>query len=149
MRADSPGVDNHESVHLYTSLFGSAPGLFNEGIAVAFQTDPSADDFVPRWSGEPVHDVARRLRSQGSLAPISSMLTTRDFLLVPDDVQYPEAGSFVRYLLDTHTIELMKALFRLSSPDDSSETVRKNFEQIYGMTVDRASEDWLRFLETS
>jgi hypothetical protein len=141
--------DNHEPVHLYTSLFGQAVGLFNEGIAVAFQTDPAANDFVARWSGEPVHDVARRFQSQGRLAPIASMLATSDFLRVPDDVRYPEAGSFVRYLLDTYGLELMKSFFRLSSAEDPSETVRENFEQIYGTTVDQASGDWLRFLETS
>lgn len=140
--------DNHEPVHLYTSLFGQAVGLFNEGIAVAFQTDPAANDFVPRWSGEPVHDVARRFQSQGSLAPIPSMLTTSDFLLVTDNVRYPEAGSFVRYLLDTYGLEPMKAFFRLSSAEDPAEKVRDHFEQVFGTTVDQASDDWLRFLET-
>jgi hypothetical protein len=140
--------DNHESVHLYTSLFGSAPGLFNEGIAVAFQTDPSADDFIPRWSGEPVHDVARRLRSQGNLAPISSMLTTRDFLLVPDDVRYPEAGSFVRFLIDTRGLEPMRELFRLSSPEDPADAVRERFHDVYGGTVEDVETEWLRFLDS-
>ncbi len=140
--------DNHEPVHLYTSLFGTAVGLFNEGIAVAFQTDPLANDFAPRWNGEALHDVARRFETQGRLAPISSMLTTSDFLLVPDDVRYPEAGSFVRFLLDTRGLEPMKELFGRSSPEDPADAVRERFHDVYGSTVEDVETEWLRFLDS-
>jgi hypothetical protein len=34
-------MDNHEVVHLFTSTFGFPVALFNEGIAVAHQTNPA------------------------------------------------------------------------------------------------------------
>jgi hypothetical protein len=51
--------DNHETVHIYTALIGRPSEFFNEGIAVAFQTDPMNGDFAPRFNGEQVHDSVR------------------------------------------------------------------------------------------
>ena len=42
--------DNHEVVHLYSSVWGHPVALWTEGLAVAFQTDPPAGDFVARWN---------------------------------------------------------------------------------------------------
>jgi hypothetical protein len=40
-------IDNHEVVHLFTSVWGSPVALVNEGMAVAFQIDPERD-LTPR-----------------------------------------------------------------------------------------------------
>jgi hypothetical protein len=67
--------DSHETVHIYTALIGRPSDFFNEGIAVAFQTDPLSGDFEPRFNGEQVHDAARRYRQLGLLVlPLSRIV---------------------------------------------------------------------------
>jgi hypothetical protein len=139
--------DNHEPVHLYTSLIGQAVGLFNEGMAVAFQTDPYAGDLLPRWNGEPLHDVARRFEAEERLAPLGSALTTNDFLTIAVEVRYPEAGSFVRFLLDTRGLDSMRMFLALSTAADDEETVRENFRRVYSESVEQVEAAWLDFLE--
>lgn len=59
-------TDNHEVIHLFTSGWGDPVALVNEGTAVAFQIDPLRD-LTPRWSGTPLHELARQFRQQGRL----------------------------------------------------------------------------------
>ena len=89
--------DNHEVVHLYSSVFGRPVALWTEGLAVAFQTDPAAGNLVPRWSGVALDDHARRFRADGRLIPIVELLTTSGFRQFDPDTTYPEAGSFMRF----------------------------------------------------
>ena len=140
-------TDNHEVVHLYSSLFGSAPALFSEGFAVAHQVDPSAGDFVPKWSSVPLHSWSRRFQQEGRLIPIANLLETSDFRRFDDAVTYPEAGSFVRHLIDSAGLEKMLELFRNGSPEQSGSEVRSVFRSIYGFSLEDAEESWTVFLD--
>lgn len=139
--------DNHEVVHVYTALFGSPVALFNEGIAVAYQTDPVAGDFVARWNMIPVHDHARQFRQQGRLMAIANLTATNDFRRFDPDVTYPESGSFVRYLIDTYGLDRMKRLFQRGTPADPADTVRQQFAAVYGRALADAERDWWAFLD--
>jgi hypothetical protein len=139
--------DNHEVVHLYASLYGSPVALFSEGFAVAHQVDPSAGDFVPRWSGVPVHSWARRFRRESRLIPIASLLLTSGFRSFDDGVTYPESGSFVRYLIDEHGLDRMLDLFRRGSPNQPESDIRSAFRGIYGFEIESAEERWKAFLD--
>lgn len=138
--------DNHEVVHLYTSLFGRPVALFSEGIAVAHQTDPARSDFVPRWSGVPVHDRARQFRAQGTLVPIAQLAETRGFRSFSDAITYPESGSFVRFLIDRHGLAPMKRLFAALQPDSSAALVERAVLDSYGATLAALEAQWLEFL---
>jgi hypothetical protein len=139
--------DNHESVHVYSARFGSPVALFNEGLAVAFQVDPVSGDFVARWSGTPVHDLARQFRQQGRLIPLSELLTTNDFRKPDPNLTYPEAGSFMRYLLDVYGLEGIKRLFQRGNPADSSDAVRQQFLAVYGRAIADVERDWWALLD--
>jgi hypothetical protein len=140
--------DNHEPVHLYTSLIGSPVGLWNEGIAVALQTDPYRGDLVPRWSGEPLHEAAARLRATGQLVPIQTILETEAFAALGGDLRYIEAGSFVRFLWDQYGLDRLKRLFRRGDANDSKATVSRTFEDVYGRSISDVEHDWLAFLDS-
>jgi hypothetical protein len=139
--------DNHEVVHLYSSLFGRPVALWSEGLAVAFQTDPARNDLVARWSGTPVHDLARQFRSQNRLVAMADLLTTSDFRRFDPNVTYPEAGSFVRFLLDAHGLEPMKRLFGPGDPLDPADRVREQFRAVYGRNVSDLERDWHAMLD--
>jgi hypothetical protein len=139
--------DNHESVHLYSSLFGRPVALLSEGIAVSFQTDPAGNDFTPKWSGQELHTIARRFRTQGTLVPLDNLLETSEFLLVSSDVRYPEAGSFVLFLRESRGLDRLKALFAMGNVNDSRATLRESFERVYGVPLETIEADWLALLD--
>ncbi len=139
--------DNHEPVHLYSSLFGSPVALLNEGIAVSFQTNPAANDFTPKWSGQAVHSIATRFRRQGTFVPLDDLLETREFLLAPTDVRYPESGSFVLFLRESRGLERLKALFALGNENDSEAALRETFQRVYGVPLEQIEDEWIALLD--
>lgn len=140
-------MDNHEAVHVLSALFGTPPALFNEGVAVALQTDPLRGDFVPRWNGTPLHEWARTFRRQGTLVELGRLLASSDFRRLDPNVTYPEAGSFVRFLLDRHGLETLKRLFRDVGYSESAVSVRQRFEATYGSTIEDAERAWWAMLD--
>jgi hypothetical protein len=138
--------DNHEVVHLYSSVFGRAVALWSEGLAVAHQTNPAGGDLVPRWSGGPLHRLAQQFRSDGRLIPIAELLSTAGFRRFDPNLTYPESGSFVSFILDTCGLAGVKQLFRAGSPDDGADRVAADFQTICGRSIASAEQAWLAML---
>lgn len=142
--------DNHETVHVLSALFGRPTDFFNEGFAVAYQVDPLNGDLVARWSGTPVHAIAAGLRRQGNLPPLATWVETSSFRTRPDGQSYPTAGSFVRYLIDTHGLAAVKDLFaRAGGHSDSLATVRATFRAAFGIGLEEAEAGWHAILDGS
>jgi len=142
------GFDNHEVIHLYTSTIGRATSLLNEGIAVAFQVDPIRGDMTPRWNNRHVHDVSAGWRRQGRLVALNQMLTFDQWRAIDSQVSYPEAGSFVRFLLDAHGgIGPFRLLLGLSTQQDAPEVTRRNIETAYGVPLEALETEWLAMLD--
>jgi hypothetical protein len=139
--------DNHEVVHLYSSAFGRPVALWSEGLAVAFQTDPASGDLLPRWNRVPVDDHARAFRAQGRLIPTAELLTTAGFRRFDANVTYPQAGSFVRFVLDTCGLGGVKRLFASGSSSDTADSVTAQYESACGQTLQDTEAAWLRRLE--
>jgi hypothetical protein len=141
-------TDSHEVIHLYASTFGRATSLLNEGLAVAYQVDPVRGDMTPRWNNRHVHDVSANWRRQGRLAALGDLLTIDQFRAVDSQVSYPAAGSFMRFLLDTHGgVPPMKALFARSTQQDLPATTRRNIEAVYGKTLEDLEAGWHAMLD--
>ena len=93
-------IDNHESVHVVVfNTIGRASALFDEGIAVAHQVDPTGPDERPQWSGTDIHEIARDHYRAGTIPALSSLLKSTAFRTHDPNTTYPLAGSFVRYPL--------------------------------------------------
>ena len=140
--------DNHESVHALVILtLGHPPALFNEGVAVAPQTNPRLGDTVARWNGEPVHTIAARLDAAGQLPALDALLTSPSFFSHPESVTYPVAGSWVRYLIDERGLPMFKAYLASSSFEASAAQTRAAFAAAYGVTLDSEWARWRIFLD--
>jgi hypothetical protein len=140
--------DNHEVIHLYSSTFGRATSLLNEGLAVAYQVDPVRGDMTPRWNNRHVHDVSAGWRRQGRLVALGQMLTIDQFRGLDSQVAYPAAGSFVRFLLDSHGgVPPIKALFGRSTHQDAAEVTRRSIESVYGKTLETLETEWHALLD--
>jgi hypothetical protein len=140
-------TDNHEVVHLYSYPWGMPVALFTEGLAVAFQANPAAQDLVPKWNGTPIHELARRFRASGRLLPIGQLAATSGFRQYDSSVTYPEAGSFVRFLIDQRGLDPIKRLFASVTADSGADTVRRQVETIYGTSLEELEREWLAFLD--
>jgi hypothetical protein len=139
--------DNHEVVHLYSSAFGRPVAFWSEGLAVSFQTDPPAGNLVPRWSGVSLDDWVRRFRADGRLIPVAELLTTVGFRQFDPNVTYPEAGSFVRYVLSTCGLDGVKRLFGTGAVNDSADSVMAQFEAACHRPLLAAEQAWLAALD--
>jgi hypothetical protein len=140
--------DNHETVHIYTALVGRPSDFFNEGIAMAFQTDPLAGDYEPRFNGQKAHDAARLYRQSGQLVlPLLRIVTTSGFRGIPDSVlSYREAGSFVAFLIARFGLDRVLTFFRPGTEDDSLAVIEQRFQQAFGTTLAAAEAEWLAFV---
>jgi hypothetical protein len=136
-------IDNHECVHTVVILqIGHPPPLFNEGVAVAHQTDPSRGIHYPRWNGTDVHVLAGNFDAAGRLPPLSSLLSSTGFFDFDTEVTYPSAGSFVRYLIDTHGLATFKTYARSATFNDSAATTQSRFQTAYGRSLASVWEEW-------
>jgi hypothetical protein len=141
-------TDNHEVVHIYTALVGRPSDFFNEGIAVAFQTDPAKSRFESVFNGQEVHQACAQYLQSGTLAlPLSRIVLTNDFRTISDSVMsYRQAGSFVRFMIDRYGIERVLEFFRISSRTDSLATVNLRFQTALGASLETAEAAWLAVL---
>jgi hypothetical protein len=121
--------------------------LWSEGLAVAYQTDPVAGDLEPRWNRTHVHDHARQFRSRGTLLPIADLLTTDGFRRFDPNVTYPQAGSFMRHVLDSCGLDGVRRLFAAGTPADSAAAVSAQFLASCGRSVPEAEAAWLAMLD--
>jgi hypothetical protein len=144
-------TDNHEVVHIYTALVGRPSDFFNEGIAVAFQTDPPAGNFESVFNGQSVHQACRQYLQLGTLAlPLDRVVTTNDFRAMSDDVlSYRQAGSFVRFAIDTYGVNRVLEFFRTSGRDDNLSTIKQRFASAVGVSLESAEASWLTMLRTA
>lgn len=141
--------DNHEIVHVYTAPFGRPSDFFNEGIAVAFQTDPVAGLLAARFNGQDVHEACRGYLSAGQLPlPLASVVTTTPFRNIQDQVlSYRYAGSFVRFLIERHGMAAVIEFFRQAGGrDESVAAIRTRTEAVFGRSLEDLETAWLAML---
>ncbi len=138
--------DNHEVVHLLTSGWGDPVALVNEGVAVAFQIDPTRD-LTPRWSGAALHDLARQFEQQGRLMPMARVLETAMWRAEDPNVIYPVSGSFMRWLIDARGLAAVRRLYaRAAGPSEPGAGVRAAFTEVFGESIEMLEAAWLEKL---
>jgi len=128
----------HEVIHAITYPIGRPPAFFEEGLAVAYDWRFALEE------GE-VHALARRKLLQQQLFPLRSILTTSGFRAYNSITSYIEAGSFVKYLMDTYGPDKMRSLFTLPRYSDSRE-IEIAFKAIYGQSLSEMESEWRTFL---
>src|SRR5262245_41506260 len=141
-------TDNHEVVHIYTALLGRPSDFFNEGIAVALQTDPPAGKLEAVFNGQQVHEACRLYLQSGTLVvPLDRAIQTDRFRAINDQVlSYRQAGSFVRFLIDRYEMSQVREFFRISSRDDDTGTIKQRFNAAFGIPFESAESAWMTLL---
>jgi hypothetical protein len=129
----------HEIIHAITYPMGRPPALFEEGLAVAYDWRFAIEQ------GE-VHALARERLVHRKLFPLHSILTTRDFQAYDSLTVYIEAGSFVKYLMDTYGPGKMRSLFTVPRHGEPQE-IEAAFQEIYGQSISEMESEWRAFLQ--
>jgi hypothetical protein len=138
----------HEAVHVLTELLGRPSDFFNEGIAVALAFDPLDNRFVALWNNTPIHDVARRQRSAGSLVSPTTTLTSERFRTHSEEVSYPAAGSFVAFLIERYGQASLNEFFRRAAGRLEPEAeIRQRVVAVWGKSMETLEQEWLAFLQ--
>ncbi len=138
--------DDHETTHLIVSSLGTQAGLFEEGLAVAFETDPYNNSFVAYWNGQPTHAWAKQFLQQGKLPDLTGILDNTNFRAVDPMITYPTAGSFVGYLVAQYGTAKVLLLFPGASYTDAPAVNLARFQTVFGVSLVQAEQDWRAFL---
>jgi hypothetical protein len=133
-------VIKHELVHAMAAPFGAPPfgvcatlaGLspnpgIIEGVAVA--GDDPVDDLT-------LHEWAAGMKQQKLLPDVRTLMKPMGFYRAPASRAYTTAGSFMRWLGETHGGEKLRALYAVG-----------DFQGVYGQSIDSLASEWEKFLE--
>jgi hypothetical protein len=91
----------HELLHVVAmNRWGVPERWVNEGMAV---------DAARLWRGHDLHALCKHLRAQGELPSLADV--TRRYDRLPGLVAYPAAGSFVRFLRESHGLETLRQVW--------------------------------------
>ncbi len=116
----------HELLHVVAmNRWGVPEHWLNEGLAV-FATG--------NWHGHDIHALAAYLGREGVLLPLDQLMS--DFNRANDLISYPQAGSVVRFLYETHGVDAVRSLWK-------GETL----EQVAGLSVGAFEAAWKERLE--
>jgi tetratricopeptide (TPR) repeat protein len=129
----------HELVHVMAAPLGTGPfritarsgvwpviGII-EGMAVA--GDNPADELT-------LHEWSAGMRRQKLMPEVRALLAPQGFYGAAPARAYTAAGSFLRYLAETHGPQKLGVLY-----------ARGDFGESYGRTLDELATEWERFLD--
>ncbi|HDP94743.1 MAG TPA: hypothetical protein ENN40_05200 [Candidatus Aminicenantes bacterium] len=132
-------IGAHEIVHIvaYWTVGVHASDMLAEGIAVAVEGVYGRNT--------PVHSAAAELSRIGRLKSLETMFDNRAWvqLMQEDDwLYYNQAGSFVKYLVDTFGPAPFKDFYCRATMTD----YRRAFSELYGRDINQVYDNWLQFL---
>lgn len=128
--------DRHEVVHLLTARWGKGTALLGEGIAV----------YYAGWQGRDPDASVKELAAAGSLPDISRLVSTLEFRSLDDSVTYPEAGSWVKGLIEDHGVGMFRNLFKKTPLNPRVDEFDALMREVYGFGFEEYSDKWMEGL---
>lgn len=102
--ADVKCIGEHEDTHLIAYLIGEPSSSFwPEGLAMYFHTS---------WWGVPNEEWAAYYKKQYPQISVEDMLDNNQFAECGEEITYPVAGAFTRFLIDTYGMDQYKELYK-------------------------------------
>jgi len=121
---DSPGV----GFLLFYRLWGYAPPMLAEGIGNYFSLS---------------HHHTRKIIADGRRIPLRKLTVTRDYRGQPEDAAFWESSSFVRYLVNTYSVDRFRRMYEKAT----DLTLQQVIEEIYDKDLAALEKEWLAFLK--
>ena len=131
----------HEVVHVFAP---NANRFLAEGLATFAHQHLGGASAFPNY-GEDLHRAARKF-SGADVADLERYETPRRLQTgtLSEDETYLVAGSFVRYLIETHGLDKFRALYELTPlvPRQRNPGPVGRWQQVYGVPLERLIADW-------
>jgi hypothetical protein len=140
----------HETTHVLMRPYGSPPALFNEGLAVYMSERLGADALDAMGGGESsIYERVRELNGKGELIELEELLTYNEIGSGKTNppVAYPEAASFVKFLIETYGKDKFLKAYRTLRNSSDKATQQQNFkalETIYDKSLGELKTEWKR-----
>ena len=142
----------HELTHIIAEDQGHPPAVFDEGLAT-YMTERLGGDAL-EYLGHPKVKIGAAvcaLRASHRFIPLDSILHYTD--IGPKgtfgEISYPEAASFVQYLVETRGLPQFRAAYRRLQGGSDASRWRANVSvlgELYGMSVQKLEESWISSL---
>ena len=138
----------HETTHVLTRPYGGPPALFTEGFAL-YMSERLGMHALDDLGGGPstIYERVRQLKNKGEWIPLEELLTYTD--IGPRGSQprisYPEAASFVKFLIDKYGNDMFLHAYRIlrnSEDEPVQQQNNKKLEQIYNKQLHKLEEEW-------
>ena len=131
-------IGGHEDSHLLSLSWGAAIYLFSEGLA----------EFLSEgWCGEDVDIWAKKNLLGNKLYPIRFLIDNKNWSKVDDMIVYPQAGSFVRYLINNYGMERFKESYKKLSRKNNVKENINIIEKNYRKQLEELEREWKCYLE--
>ena len=138
----------HETTHVLMRSYGAPPALFNEGFATYMSERLGSRALNAMRGGKSsIYERVRELNGKGELIGLEELLTYTEIGSGESNppVAYPEAASFVKFLIDAYGKDkFLKAYRTLRNSSDKS-VQQQNVEDlqgIYGKSLDELNKEW-------
>ena len=138
----------HETTHVLMRPYGSPPALFNEGFAVYMSERLGSHALDAMGGGESsIYERVRQLNGKGELIELEELLTYNEIGSGETNppVAYPEAASFVKFLIDTYDKDKFLKAYRTLRNSSDKATQQQNvkaLEKIYDKSLDELKSQW-------
>lgn len=143
-------TDNHEIVHVIVGEYiGNPPKLFTEGVAVAHQTDPSINDYIPKWGGKPIDEIVHNYQVNSRIPHLDSLLIMAQYFKYSENITYPVSGSFVKYILETFGNDKFYDFIRACDWTSSLNKIKTDYLKIYNESIESSWSNWLERIKTN
>ena len=138
----------HESTHVLMRPYGAPPALFNEGFATYMSERLGSHALDAMKGGESsIYERVRELDGKGELIELEELLTYTEIgsRETNPPVAYPEAASFVKFLIDTYGKDKFLEAYRTLRNSGDKSVQQQNVEAlhgIYGKSLDELKRQW-------
>ncbi|MEN6574851.1 MAG: M56 family metallopeptidase [Phycisphaerales bacterium] len=138
----------HETTHILTGPLGNPPALFNEGFATYMSEKLGAPALENLGGGKAtIHRRAKELKDKGKWIPLTELLGYTEIGSAKSrpPIAYPEAGSFVQFLIETHSKDKFLQAYRTLRNSDQKTMREENIQslaRIYGQPLDSLERQW-------
>ncbi|MHC4526382.1 MAG: gluzincin family metallopeptidase [Planctomycetota bacterium] len=138
----------HETVHVLMRSNGNPPALFNEGFAV-YMSERLGSHALDDLGGSQatIYERVKELKEKGELIDLRELLgyTEIGSGKTNPPVAYPEAASFVKFLIDQYGKDKFLQTYRTLENSADKTTQQENIrtlEQIYGASLAELEKHW-------
>lgn len=116
------------------------------GLSIPYLSNGIAVYLSGSWGNTNAHDFSRTVVQSVGLLPVKPLLDRTTFTTLDPNIVYPQAASFVGFLLEEYGPAKLKTLYPVDTPKESTTAWLHRFKNIYGKSLDEVEREWWEFL---